>query len=126
MLLLGYINKEQQMKSPLAVDKATVKEFKIPKEAELHPRQKIAFLEAQLHELQAAQWRARVDVVHATRLQESTIEALRMKGNNNMVEHKNQVQQFTGGILMVKQMIDELRAEYPSMGAITAADEIEG
>lgn len=114
------------MKSPLAVDKATVKEFKIPKEIELHPRQKVAFLESQLQELQIAQWRARVDVIHATRLMESPIEALRMKGANNIVEHKNQVNQFTGGIVMNKKLIDELRAEYPEIGKTTSADQLEG
>lgn len=113
------------MKSPLAVDKQTVKEFKIPPEIELHPRQKIAFLEAQLHELKAAQWRARVDVVHATRLTESPIEALKNKGFQNMTEHKNQVNQFTGGIVMIQQMIEELRAEYPALGATTAQDDPE-
>ncbi len=55
------------MKSPLAVDKALVKEFKLPPEVELHPRQKIAFLEAQLHELKSAQWRARTAVPTSNR-----------------------------------------------------------
>lgn len=99
------------MNSPLSVDKQTVKEFKIPKEVELHPRQKLAFLEAQLHELKAMQWRSRVDIVHATRLQDSDNETLRIKGNNNLVEHKNEVNQFTGGIIMIQKMIDELKAE---------------
>lgn len=114
------------MKSPLSVDKQTVKEFNIPKSIELHPRQKIAFLEVQLHELKAAQWRARVDVIHATRLTESTVEALKNKGFQNMTEHKNQVNQFTGGIEMIQTLIDELRAEFPEMGVVTAADQIEG
>ena len=114
------------MKSPLTVDKATVKEFKIPKSIELHPRQKIAFLEAQLHELKAAQWRARVDVIHATRLTESPIEALKNKGFQNMTEHKNQVNQFTGGIEMIQTLIEELRAENPDMGLVTISDNIEG
>lgn len=114
------------MKSPLKIDHETVKEFNIPKECELHPRQKIAFLETQLHELKAAQWRARVDVVHAKRLQESDNQVLRNKGLNNESEHKNQVQQFTGGIVMVNKMIEELRAENPDMGIVTSADQIEG
>jgi hypothetical protein len=114
------------MNSPLAVDKATVKEFNIPKEVELHPRQKVAFLEAQLHELKSAAWRARVDVIHAARLQESPIEALKMKGYNNMAEHKNQVQQFTGGIVMIQKLIDEIKAENPDMGAATPKDNPDG
>ncbi len=114
------------MKSPLAVDKATVKEFKIPKDIELHPRQKIAFLENQLHELKVAQWRARVDVVHATRLTESPIEALKNKGFNNMTEYKNQVAQFTGAISMIQTMIEELRAENPAVGETTSSDQLEG
>lgn len=103
------------MLSPLSVDKETVKEFVIPKECELHPRQKLAFLEAQLHELKAAQWRARVDIVHAKRLQESKTQAIQNKGFTNINEHRNQVEQFTGGIVMVQKMIDELRAEYPEL-----------
>lgn len=99
------------MKSPLAVDKETVKQYKIPAECELHPRQKLAFLEAQLHELKSAQWRARVDVVHAKRLQESDNQVLKNKGFTNESEHQNQVQQFTGAIVMIQKFIDELRAE---------------
>ena len=114
------------MKSPLDIDKATVKEFKIPKEVELHPRQKLAFLENQLHELKAAQWRARTDIMHAARLQESKVEALKMKGFTNMTDSKNQVQQFTGGILMIAKLIKELRLENPDMALVTPADEIEG
>jgi len=114
------------MKSPLAVDKATVKEFSIPKDIELHPRQKVAFLEAQLQELKAAQWRARVDVVHAQRLQESDNQVLKNKGFTNESEHKNQVAQFTGAIEMIQKFIQELRAEYPEIGATTASDQIEG
>jgi hypothetical protein len=113
------------MKSPLAVDRETVKKFKIPKEVELHPRQKIAFLEAQLHELKSAQWRARVDVIHASRLTESDNEVLKNKGFNNISEHNNQVNQFTGGIVMIQKLIEELRAENPEMGLITPADQIE-
>ena len=113
------------MNSPLAVDKQTVKEFNIPAEVELHPRQKLAFLENQLNELKAMQWRSRVDIVHATRLQESDTEALRIKGNNNLVEHKNQVQQFTGGILMIQKMIDELKAE-SGIEKVNALDDPEG
>ena len=113
------------MKSPLAVDKQTIKEFNIPPETDLHPRQKVAFLEAQLHEIKAAQWRARVDIVHAKRLQESDNQVLKNKGLSNESEHRNQVQQFTGAIVMVQQMIEELRKEYPAMGAITASDDIE-
>lgn len=114
------------MKSPLAVDKQTVKEFKIPKSVELHPRQKIAFLESQLQELKIAQWRARVDVIHATRLTESSIEALKNKGFQNMTEHKNQVNQFTGGIEMIQKLIDELRLENPAVGKTNPTDNLEG
>lgn len=114
------------MKSPLSIDKATVKEFSIPESIELHPRQKISFLENQLHELKVAQWRARVDVLHATRLTESPIEALKNKGFNNMTEHKNQVNQFTGGIEMIQTLIDELRAENPAIGQTTPSDNLEG
>lgn len=103
------------MISPLAVDKQTVKEFKITPDADIPPVRKLAFLQAQLEELQAQAWRERVNVVHAVRLQKSDIEALRMKGNNNLMEHKNAVQQFTGGIVMIKQFIEELRAEYPEL-----------
>lgn len=99
------------MKSPLALDKALVKEFRLPKEVELHPRQKLAFLEGQLQEIKSAQWRARVDVLHATRLTESPIEALRNKGLQNIGEHKNQVQQFTGAILMLNQLIEEVKKD---------------
>lgn len=102
------------MLSPLSVDKATVKKFKIPKEVDLQPRQKLAFLEGQLHELKQMQWRARVDIVHATRLTESDNEVLKHKGHNNMAQHINEVEQATGAIVMIQKMIEELRAEHSS------------
>lgn len=99
------------MKSPLTVDKETVKEFKLPAEVELHPRQKLAYLEEQLNQLKLMQWRSRVDVLHAARLSESNVEALKNKGLQRITEHKNEVQQFTGGIVMIQQLLDELKGE---------------
>lgn len=99
--------------SPLSVDKQTIKEFGIKND--VSPVKKLVFLQGQLEELEAAHWRARVDVVHAIRLQQSDIEALRLKGNNNLAEHKNQVKQFYDGIVMVKKFIEELREEYPEL-----------
>lgn len=110
------------MNSPLSVDKETVKKFSIPKEVELHPRQKLAFLEGQLHELKAMQWRSRVDIVHATRLTESENEVLKHKGHNNMAQHINEVEQATGAIVMIQQMIEELKAENPDLGEVTPSD----
>ncbi len=101
--------------NPLAVDKETVKEFNIPAEAEPTPFRKLAFLQAQLEELESQAWRERVNVIHARRLQQSDKEALRLKGNNNLSEHKNTVAQFTDGIIMVKKLIEQLRTEYPEL-----------
>lgn len=58
------------MIDPMQLDKENVKLYKIPKEVELHPRQKLAFLEEQLNQIRAMHWRARVDMLHAARLQE--------------------------------------------------------
>ncbi len=100
------------IESPLSVDQATVKEFGIPKEIELTPRQKVAFLEAQLQELQASQFRSRVDVVHSVRLSQDENEVLRNKGLERVSIHKNEVRQFTGGIVMIQNMIKQLKEEY--------------
>jgi hypothetical protein len=62
-------------------------------------------------------WRARVDIIHATRLTESTNETLKNKGFQNMADHVNQVQQFTGAIKMIKNFIDEIKDEYPELKA---------
>jgi hypothetical protein len=103
------------MLSPLSVDKKTVKKFKIPEGIELHPRQKLAFLESQLHELKQMQWRARVDIIHATRLTESDNDVLKHKGHNNMAQHINEVEQATGAIVMIQKLIDELKEESPDL-----------
>jgi hypothetical protein len=103
--------------NPLAVDKETVEEFKIPAEADVPPVMKLGFLQGQLEELQHQSWRERVNIVHARRLQQSDVEALRLKGNNNLSEHKNSVKQFADGILMIKRMIEQLREEYPELKA---------
>lgn len=101
------------MKSPLAVDKETVKKYKIVED--VAPIQKIGFLQEQLEQLQSSMWRSRVDVIHATRLTESSNETLKQKGHQQLATHYNEVQQFTGAIEMVKVLIQELRDEYPEL-----------
>lgn len=103
--------------NPLAVDKQTVKEFNIKPEDDVSPRRKIAFLQAQLEELESTAWRERVNIIHATRLQQSPNEALRLKGNSNMTEHKNVAARVTEAIPMTKTLIAQLREEYPELQA---------
>lgn len=97
------------MKSPLEQDIANVKEYKVPAIVELHPRQKLAFLEDQLNQLKAMHFRSRVDMLHAKRLQSETNEVLREKGLANMATHRNEMQQSVGAIEMLSQYIDELK-----------------
>lgn len=97
--------------SPLSEDKETVKEFNLTGVHELPKDQKLAFLQAQRQELLAGVWRERVNVLHAKRLQTDTDEAMRTKGNNNIMEHKRMVRQFAGGIDTVDALIKELEAE---------------
>lgn len=103
------------MKSPIAIDKETAKKFNITPDIDVSPVQKLSFLQNQLQEIQAMQWRARVDIIHATRLTESNNEVLKHKGHNNMAQHVNEVEQATGAIAMTKKLIDELRQEYPEL-----------
>lgn len=114
------------MKSPLTLDKETVKKYNIPEDIELSPRQKLAFLEAQLHQIQAVHFRARIDMLHATRLQEEENPTLQEKGLSNMATHRNEMQQTIGAIAMLTKLIEELRAEYPQLGNVNAADHPEG
>lgn len=103
------------MKSPLAVDKETVKNYNITEDLDVSPMLKLSFLETQLSEIQHAMWRARVDIIHATRLTESNNATLKNKGFQNMADHVNQVEQFTGAIKMIKTFIEELKKEYPEL-----------
>jgi predicted Ser/Thr protein kinase len=105
------------MKSPLAVDKETMKKYGVTKDIDVSPMLKLSFLETQLQEIQHAMWRARVDIIHATRLTESENDTLKNKGFQNMADHVNQVQQFTGAIKMIKSFIEELKEEYPELKA---------
>lgn len=107
--------RKESMKSPLAVDKETVKKYEITKDIDVSPMLKLSFLETQFQEIQHAMWRARVDIIHATRLTESTNETLKNKGFQNMADHVNQVQQFSGALKMLLVMIDELKKEYPEL-----------
>lgn len=99
------------MKSPLELDKANVKEYKVPKGVELHPRQKLAFLEDQLNQLKAMHWRARVDMLHSKRLQEDSNPTLAEKGLSNMAQHRNEMQQSIGAIEMITKFIEEIKAD---------------
>lgn len=103
------------MKSPLKLDQETVKKMEIPAEVDPTPLQKISFLQDQLEQIQSMHWRSRVDMLHAARLQESDNEVLREKGLSNMATHRNEVQQTVGAIMMIRQLIEELRAEYPEL-----------
>ena len=105
------------MKSPLALDKETAKKYGITEDIDVSPRVKLSFLQTQLTEIQHAMWRARVDIVHATRLTESKNETLKNKGFQNMADHVNQVQQFTGAIKMLQDFIKELEEENPELKA---------
>lgn len=100
------------MRSPLAIDKETQKKFGISEAVDVSPVKKISFLQNQLEELQSMEWRARVDIIHATRLTESKNEVLKHKGHNNMAQHVNEVEQAIGAIEMLHKLIEELRAEY--------------
>lgn len=97
--------------SPLSQYKALVKEFNLTEIHDLAVDQKLAFLQAQRQELINGIWRESVNVLHALRLQTDSIEALAMKGNNNIVEHKNAVRQFAGGVKTIDTLIKELEAE---------------
>lgn len=103
------------MKSPLAVDKESVKKYDITEDLDVPPQLKVSFLQEQLQQLQMSQWRSRVDIIHATRLSESKNEVLKNKGLQQLSTHANEVQQFTGAISMIKKLIDELRQEYPEL-----------
>lgn len=103
--------------NPLAVEKETIKHFNITDDVDVTPVQKLGFLREQKEQIQSAQWRARVDVIHAKRLQESTNEVLKAKGNNNFAEHYNQVEQFTDALKMINRLIAQLQEEYPELKA---------
>lgn len=103
------------MKSPLATYKAAMKEAKVDPKLEVTPLQKIGFLQSQKEEIQGAMWRASVDVIHAKRLMESENPVLKAKGNNNYADHLNQLEQFSGAIIMLDKFIEELRKEYPEL-----------
>jgi uncharacterized 2Fe-2S/4Fe-4S cluster protein (DUF4445 family) len=103
------------MKSPLKIDKETVKENNITEDIELSPVAKISFLEDQLDQIKKMHWRARVDMLHALRLQEDSNPVLREKGFSNMATHRNEMQQSIGAIRMLQTLIKELREEYPEL-----------
>lgn len=106
--------------SPLSRDKETVKKYKIPKDVELHPRQKLAFLEEQLHQIKTMHFRSRIDMLHAKRMQDDKNEVLQQKGLQNYATHLNEVQQTVGAIKMLSDLIAEIKAENPG----TKKDEV--
>lgn len=101
--------------NPLAVDKQTIKEFNIKPADEPSPFKKLAFLQAQLEEIESQCWRERVNIIHAMRLKQSDNEALQSKGNTNLIEHKNAVARLSEGYVMTKKLIEQLRQEYPEL-----------
>lgn len=103
------------MKSPLTFDKETVKKYGITPDLDVPPMIKMGFLQEQITQLHHMQWRARVDMAHATRMAESDNEVLKNRGLQNLAQHINEVQQSVSAIKMIKEFIVELRAEYPEL-----------
>lgn len=97
--------------SPLAQLEATDKEFGITPELDLPTDQKVAFVQAQIHELKQMAWREKVNILHAERLKKSDNEVMRSRGETNIVDHRNSLRQFTGAIRTLNQLKDELEAE---------------
>ena len=108
-------DKKTTLDSPLDVDRETVKEVGITDDYEVSPVKKLAYLRSQYEELETMVWRSRVDVIHAKRLTESEIPALKHKGLERIDTHMNEVKQFYGGMQMVKRLIDQLIEENPSL-----------
>ena len=94
--------------SPLTEDLATVKELELTPEMDLPTDQKLAFIQAQITELRGMAWRERVNILHANRLKKDKNEVMRMKGETNIVEHRNAVRQFTGAITTLIALQKEL------------------
>lgn len=101
--------------NPLAIDKATVAKYKIDGSIELSPLQKLAFVREQLEQIQHMHFRARIDMLHAQRLQEDENPTLKEKGLSNMAQHRNEVEQTIGAIKMLQKLTDQLREEYPEL-----------
>lgn len=97
--------------SPLSEDMEVVKEFKLTQEMDLPTDQKIAFVQSQINELKQMAWRERVNILHANRLRKDENEVMRSRGENNLVDHRNSLRQFTGGITTLAALLKELEAE---------------
>lgn len=97
--------------SPLSEDRETVKEFALTAEMDLPTDQKIAFVQSQINELRQMAWRERVNILHANRLRKDENEVMRSRGENNLIDHRNSLRQFTGGIKTLAALLKELEAE---------------
>jgi hypothetical protein len=102
------------LKDPLGVDKQTLKKLGI-KEDTVSPLTKLSYLREQQAQLESVYWRARVDVVHATRLTQSNNDGIRAKGHERLAQHMNEVEQFYGGIEQVKALIDQIYKAHPEL-----------
>lgn len=105
------------MFSPVKFEKELNEKYGITDKVDLSPVAKLSYLETQRNELQHVLWRAKTDMIHSKRLQESENETLQMKGNDNMIKHMNEVKQFVGAIEMLDEFINELKAEYKELQA---------
>lgn len=101
--------------NPLAIDKETVKKLGITQADDVSPVFKLNFLREQLEQIKHMNWRARVDVIHATRLTESKNEVLKNKGHQNLATHLNEVEQSLGAIRQINKLTDQLLEEYPEL-----------
>lgn len=94
--------------SPLDVDKAIVKEFKVPADAELDKPEKLDYCHAQVHEIKKYLWRTRADLTISTLQAQSDDKQVAAESQRKIDEYKAQIKQIVTSIKVFNTLIQEL------------------
>lgn len=102
------------MKSPLEIDKDTVKEFAIKPEHDLNTGQKLIFLNAQKNEMQTVLWRNRMDLIIAMNqvedLNKQGKEELAGEHAKNVLTYRSTIKQLVLSVTIINKLIKEVES----------------
>lgn len=115
------------MKSPLQLYKEAAKQFNVTEPKSLHPRQKIAFVTAQVQELQGVVNRLLFDAARAKRnLEEAKDDVSKGAHQDNLSKFESDLRQMTKTLDFALELQRELEQEYPDVGEVSNADHPDG
>lgn len=104
------------MKKPIELYKDILKEFGVEGNLDVHPRQKLAYIEEQIHQQQALLNRLFFDLTTANKVMNEAQDPLSKNAHLEKVnKYRNDAWQILEALKVNLTLSEELRSEYPDV-----------